>query len=894
MVKKITMTSVSLLSLTLAVPALAQQGAGAPQQSGEGESGGLGNDIIITATKMPTNVQDTPIAITAVTSETLAIRQVTNAADIGNIVPNARFRKAEGIYGPAVTASLRGIGQADPNLAGEPAVAFYIDDVYYPLLFGSQFDLLDLDHVEVLRGPQGTLFGRNSEAGAVNLVSKKPSLTETSAYVDITVGRYDRRDLRAGFSIPLAETLAISLSMAARKRHGYQEMVDFSCQMFKNGTPDLAGTFPFQTPETSFVGGRVPESCTFDYLGGEDTQGIRGAVRWQPVDNVEFNITGDYTDQNDEIPAEYIFRTNYAETYGLQANGTVNEALANKNFISMADVFSIAGKKPFRWDERFQTNDVFKTYDNYCDPFRAGEQIRNPILVSASNPNGINTYYNGSIFRGGKCYGNTVPLKNRGVQGKLVVGITDEIDFTLIAGWRAMDQAFGAASDGTVLNDSIIYHEVHESHVTGEARLTGQMEWIDWVAGVFYYNGQAEHLGQPQGVRAGTQRYQRVLYEPLSKAAYANVVVRPLEGLSLTGGLRYSDDAKGVDFSSLNDGTKPGSNVFVSDGVDTFFKTTIATKRWDWKAGVDYELFDQAMVYVSAGSGYRLPGYQARPSQPGQEGQLPGENLISYEGGIKADFFNRRLRINAAIYFITFTERPAAYSGQEAQYLVDPVTKQLIGKVTGNSTVIPGGPAGTDLATAFTTCRAYNAAVDGPRDPNKGGNLNTHEGVGVACVARPYSYSIGGHAKGAELEVSLAPVDNLTIDYSFGYNKFAPQPGATARALPGVNMSGGIQYVFDVDALEGSITPRLDWFWEGKTVNDPNRPQYDTPARSVFNGRITYRNPEMGFDVSVGATNLFNKIYYRNVTIFEGLGLPTNLGQPAPPREWYLNFKKTF
>jgi iron complex outermembrane receptor protein len=890
------MASVSLLSLAFAGQAVAQQGAGAaPQQAeGEADSGPGGADIIVTATKIATNVQDTPIAITAVTSETLATRQVTNAADIGNIVPNARFRKAEGIYGPAVTASLRGIGQADPNLAGEPAVAFYIDDVYYPLLFGSQFDLLDLDHVEVLRGPQGTLFGRNSEAGAVNLVSKKPSLSETSAYIDITVGRYNRRDVRAGFSVPLSETMAISIAMASKKRRGYQEMVDFSCQMFKNGTPDLAGAFPFQTPETSFVGGRTPESCTFDYLGGEDTQGIRGSFRWQPTDNIELNITGDYTDQNDEIPAEHIFRTNYAETYGLQANGTVNEALANKNFISMADYFTIPGKKPFRWDERFQTGDMFKTYDNYCDPFPAGFQLKHPILVSSRNPEGINTYYTGSIFRGGKCYGNTVPLQNRGVQGKLVVGLTDEIDFTLIAGWRKMDQAFGAASDGTVLNDSIIYHEVHESHWTGEARLTGQFEWFDVVAGVFYYDGQAEHLGQPQGVRAGTQRYQRVLYEPLSKAGYINVNVRPFDRLTVNGGVRYSDDAKGVDFSSLNDGTKPGSNVFVSDGVDTFFKTTIATKRWDWKIGVNYEPFDRTMLYVSAGSGYRLPGYQARPSQPGQEGQLPGENIISYEAGIKADFFDRRLRLNAAVYAITFTERPAGFSGQEAQYLVDPSTKQLIGKVPGNSTVIPGGPAGTDQATAFTVCRAYNEATDGPRDPNKGGALNTREGVGVNCVARPYSYAIGGHAKGVELEVTLEPIDNLVIDYSFGYNKFAAQAGSTARTLPGINMSGGIQYQADVPAIEGTITPRLDWFWEGKIVADSNRPQYDLPARSVFNGRITYHNEENGFDVSIGATNLFNKIYYRNVTIFEGLGLPTNLGQPAPPREWYLNFKKTF
>ena len=206
--------------------------------------------------------------------------------------------------------------------------------------------------------------------------------------------------------------------------------------------------------------------------------------------------------------------------------------------------------------------------------------------------------------------------------------------------------------------------------------------------------------------------------------------------------------------------------------------------------------------------------------------------------------------------------------------------------------MIPGGPTGTNLATAFTVCRPYNSATDGDVNPNAGGITNPREGVGVTCIARPYSYAVGGHAKGAEVEVTLEPIDGLLIDYSFGYNKFSAN--SNVRDLPGINMSGGIQYRAEVPALNGTITPRLDWFWESKEIADTNRPQYDLPARSVFNARVTYSNEEHDFDVSVGATNLFNKHFYRNVQIFEGLGLPTNLGQPAAPREWYLNVKKRF
>ncbi len=867
MLKAIVLATSSIAALAAPQMALAQadsgdQSAGAEQaqedRAGERSTRAGGGEIVVTATKVATNVQDVPIAITAVTSETLETRGLTNTADLGAIVPNATFRKSQGIYGPAVSVYLRGIGQTDPQFSGEPSVAYYIDDIYYPFLFGSQFDLLDLDHVEVLRGPQGTLFGRNSIAGAVNMVSKTPSLREASASIEVTVGAYNRRDVRASFSVPVTDNLAVGASFISKKRTGYQEMVDFTCQMYKNGTPELAGSFPFQTAGTTFGPGQQPDSCVIDHLGGEDTRAVRGSLYWEPTSNVSLSISGDYMDQNDEITAEYIFGTDYAQT------------TTRGNFVTAFDQFSVPGQTPFRWDERFETGDPYRTYDNYCDPFPAGTNIPG------------NTYYNGSLFRGGKCYGNTVPLKNRGVQGKLVVGLTDAIDFTAIAGWRAMDMEFGAASDGTPLNDSIIYHSYDEDHVTGELRLTGQHDWFDWVAGAFYYKGSALHLGQPQGVRAGTQRYQTDTYEPKSLAGYANVIVRPVDGLGLTGGLRYSDDRKRVDFNSINDGTPPGQTEFVPGGVSTIFDITLATKRWDWKGGIDYEVTPEVMLYASAGSGYRLPGFNARPSQPGQEGQTPGESLISYEIGAKGEFFNRRLKLNVAAFQMDFTERPAGFSGQEAQ-----LTDDLQGNVAGNSTVVADGPDGTSYANAFSTCRAYNAAVDGPR--------NVAAGIGVSCVARSFSYALtDGTIRGFEGEIEAEPVDGLLINGSVGYNHFKAPDLERRTLVADWTASGGIQYEVPSETLNGSFTPRLDWFYTGKIAYSAGNPEFDEPAYSVFNGRLTYANWDDDYEVSVGVTNLFNTFYYRNKIIFQELGLPTNLGQPAPPREWYLSVKKRF
>jgi len=134
------------------------------------------------------------------------------------MVPNSQFLPVQGAFGPGVSAFIRGIGSGDTSLGGESGVAFYIDDVYYPLLLAANFDLIDTDHIEVLRGPQGTLFGRNSLAGAVNIVGKQPSLTETTGYADLTTGALNRRDLRAGFNLPLGDNVALLVSAMSKQR----------------------------------------------------------------------------------------------------------------------------------------------------------------------------------------------------------------------------------------------------------------------------------------------------------------------------------------------------------------------------------------------------------------------------------------------------------------------------------------------------------------------------------------------------------------------------------------------------------------------------------------------------------------------------------------------------
>lgn len=860
--RKIALVSVSLMSLAYAQAATAQD---------NDASGRNGGTIIVTGTKIATDVQDLPIAITAVTSETLDAQQIVTMSDLGNIVPNATFRKSQGVYGAGVSVNIRGVGTTNTQFSSEPSVSYYIDDVYYPFLFGSNFDLLDLDHVEVLRGPQGTLFGRNSIAGAINLVSKTPKLGETSGYVDLTVGSYNRMDVRAGFTIPLGDTMAFSGSMASKSRKGYMKLLDFSCEMHRRGTPELAGTFPFQTEGTFYGAGRTPDDCSYDTYGGEDQRAFRGSLYWEPAPGVALTITGDYSSGHDESAAEAIQFTDYDETYGLQADGTVDELSADQDFIYSFDPFSIPGT-PFRWDERFDTGDLYTTYENMCDPYPVGTDLTPTPTQVASN-----RYYNGSLFRGGNCNAKReVPVESWGVSGKLVVGLTEDIEATAIGGYREIDTVFGSGWDGTPLNDSFIFHEDHMKYWTTEFRVSGQHGWLDWTAGLFYYDGEADETGRPQNTRLGSQRYQNVYYSPEAKAAYINATVRPIDRLSLTGGIRRSEDKKLVSYASQNDASLPGSTTFVASGTSTFFDLQIEDKRWDWKLGADYEVFDDALIYASAATGYRLPGFGTRLFQKGQEEQQSATALVNYEIGFKIELFDRRLRLNGAAFQQNYSQRNATFGGQEPTLAADGVSI-----VPGNQQLVADGPDDSEFSSSFTNCEPFVGV----------GNGTT---TGIDCITRTFNFpSPGGtKIKGLELEASAEPIDGLLLNTSIGYTDRGSLTGRPV-GFPTWTASGGIQYVFESDSIGGSITPRLDWFYVSTIAYSTNITRTDEDPRSTFNARITYRNEEHDFDVALGATNLFNKAYYRQKIAFSSIAA-VDVGQPAPPREIYLNIKKRF
>ncbi|MBT2188793.1 TonB-dependent receptor [Sphingobium nicotianae] len=824
-----------LTMVTMAAPA-ALCAASAWAQENTASGSGI-EDIVVTATRQATNLQDTPVAITAVTSEALEERGLTNIGDLTSVVPNAQFRKTQGAFGPGVSASIRGVGQADTSLAVEPAVAFYLDDVYYPLLLGSNFDLLEIDRIEVLRGPQGTLFGRNSLAGAVNIVSRQPSTAETSGQVQVTIGNYDRRELRAGINLPLGQNVAVSLSALSKKRTGYQRMLDFTCEMKRRGTPALAGSLPY----SNLLNVKSTDDCTIGHMGGEDVQAYRGSLLWKASDDLTITLSADYIRDQSENAADTIV--------------SILGNVATPNTISAANYFGIA------YDSRFVTGSPYTTYATYNDPIGAGTVIPG------------NTYYNGfkvngTSVRGGSRFEPFTDLTNWGVSGKVSWDITPDINLLTVVSHRELDSTQTYDDDGSPLNLVQRLGTNTESYWTVEARLSGKSELIDWVVGAFYFKADGRQKGLFISPASAFQRTINSTFDPTSKAVFANGTIRPFgEKLGFTGGLRYSDDKKVVNFVNLVDTTpNPAS--------DTVFFIVPSQKRIDWKAGINYQATRDILLYASAASGNSLPSFNSRPLQKTQIYQLDGNEDIAYELGAKLDLFDRRVRLNVAAFYTDFKNRPTTISGSEA--LLDSAGNPL----AGNRTLVPlpGGPPGS------TTCGAV---------------LPTN--TGIQCTGRTYPRNQPATVRGFEAEYTIAPVDGLLINGSVGWSKLEAAD-IDARAVnkrqnnPFWTANGGIQYTIPVGQIDGTITPRLDWTYESSQVVGGTSTVFNSlmPARSVFNSRISYENSKYDFSVALGVTNLFNKVYYYNVFDSQALGAAYTEAQPAPPRQWYLTVAKKF
>jgi len=257
--------------LFLGSPALAQS---PPETKGRSDSAAETiEEIMVTARRRAESLQDTPVAITALSADALERQQVVTTTDLDKIAPNIQFHSYGTLTGnnSAAQVFIRGIGQTDATPAVDPGVGIYIDDVYMGRAVGAAMEFRDIANVQILRGPQGTLFGRNTIGGAVLLTTNQPG-TDAGNSVRLGVGDDNLREAFGAFDLPLGGNWSSRVALGFKQRDGYVERV-------------------FDGKD----------------LGDEVMRTGQLAVRWKPSDAFDVTLRGDYT-KNDENGSPFVFR----------------------------------------------------------------------------------------------------------------------------------------------------------------------------------------------------------------------------------------------------------------------------------------------------------------------------------------------------------------------------------------------------------------------------------------------------------------------------------------------------------------------------------------------------------------------------------------------------------
>ncbi|MCP5145973.1 MAG: TonB-dependent receptor [Gammaproteobacteria bacterium] len=608
-----------------------------------GESGGGLEEIIVTAQFRSENLQETPIAITAVTGEMLDARNARDIADASNWAPNVQLSRGAAGFGQMASIFIRGVGQADPHFAVEPGVGMYLDDVYYGVLTGALFDLVDTDRVEVLRGPQGTLAGKNSIGGSIKLFSKRPG-PEADAFAEFQVGTFNRISGRAATNITLVEdTLYARVSAMGKHRKGYLDRLDYDCAAGNAG----AGS------------GRLQENCKIGSEGGESTFGGRASVLWLISDRVENTFTFDITSSNSENPA------------------------AKQRFESPI----WTGTASYLTPEHSYTN--FET--NVSVPTGAGASSS---FVKPS----------------------TTPLDAWGVSNHFDFEISDNVRLTSITAYRESKVQFSTALEASPASVSDQIWHLNHTQFTQELRLSGEYGMLDWTLGGFYYDADGRSGGRvniPGGLAVGGGGLNLdILFEdPVktsSKSVFAHLVLHPVENLSLTAAVRYTDDSKDFTFNRWDYTGAPHPVL----GALVDFTVPYSGDNVDFRFAADYQLSDALMIYGSFSTGYKGGGVNPRPFFTSQAIPYNPETLDAIEFGFKSQLFDNRVRLNAAAFYNDFT----------------------------------------DLQGTLIQCDAFS--------PFPGAPCAMSANVGDA------------HIKGFEVEVEMQPVDGMLIDVALGVVDF--------------------------------------------------------------------------------------------------------------------------
>jgi iron complex outermembrane receptor protein len=624
----------------LAAACAALVGEAASAQETPAAQGRELEEIVVTARFREESLQETPLAITAITGEMLANNGATNVIDVADWAPNVVIDQLGSGWGPTLAATVRGLGYGDFKATSEPTVTIYIDDVVLGRPTGAILDLLDLERVEVLRGPQGTLFGKNAIGGVVRMISRKPGEDAQNADVELTVGTYDRLDVRGSFETTLIEDkLFTRVSYVSKRRDGWQNNVDFRCHMVATGRGALAGVgdgivgwdATNNVPIMGAVGSPADNAfalptristrgtdtdCVVDTFGDENVQAARGILRFVASDRFELNLAADVTDQTATSPYDFLENANP----NTALNTLYNNNVARRNW-------------GVPYDARFVPADESINYSGFNSNSGIDGGIETPNINDFRHW-GVSSTFDWSL---------------------------DAVTVKLIVAHREFDAQWGRDSDASPMPINHTLDTFRDQQDTAELRVSGQLfgERTEWTAGAFYFDADDfnSNISVLFPCLLGTSCIDRVDTQTTENTGvFINTVTSLTDRLSLGLGVRRSEDDKHI----VQERFDRSGNACC--GFQVVTPVIAKSTETDPMVSLSYDLREDLMLYATYQEGFRGGGTTARPTATTRVPFGP-ETLENFEVGIKSSLLDSRLRLNASIFDMDYSDMQIGSAG---------------------------------------------------------------------------------------------------------------------------------------------------------------------------------------------------------------------------------------
>ena len=580
-------------------------------------------EVVVTAERRETKIQDTPISLMALTEETLEAKGVEDLMDLSNFTPNLSIKGGRTGGNNAPVFSIRGIGGGG-GATGERGVAMYIDGVYVPRTSGSVLKVFDLDRVEVLRGPQGTLFGRNSEGGAIRLFTKQPS-QEFDGYIRATYGNFDQKNISGAVNFGLTEKLAVRAQAAYLHEDGFVE----------RGSQEL---------------------------GGDISRLARLQIAYDFTENVKLTLGAFVSDSHGTGSPQDII------SFDLQPNLNYQGNYADW----LRDALVQSGQAPLA-----VLNDPRVLLDNFTMPDYCVLDDFNPDWDQACALRDDNKYKQADA--------NLQWHINDNLQFTSITGVSsldhDSLSDNVLLGFNSAQdnvqsesvyqefqlnmKLFGGKVDAvTGLN---YFYESSQSHgVNLQRRGTSVYSPAGGTA-----NGNTGEAFVRVTNSADVDQTGK------SFGWFNSATWHITDKLNLTGGVRFGKDKKEIESTR-----RPGTPVDFVPVPGTTSTTVNADDSWnsvDWRGTVDYHFTPDIMAYGTASRAHKAGAFPAftfisctTPATPGsatcptgaQQSDLykaiPPEQVTNLEAGFRATLLGGRLRVNPTGYYMDWRDRQTA------------------------------------------------------------------------------------------------------------------------------------------------------------------------------------------------------------------------------------------